>query len=408
MPYTVNKTNPAASPNQYIVQDSILNTQTDLSFVGKGYAGYGEVIAENFLNLLENFSNTTAPTKPIKGQLWYDESSNRLKVYTGTSFQPSSGVSYTSVTPIGLIPGDLWIDSNTQQLYFNNGVNNVLVGPPATSEDGAQNGFIFETIADATDVNQNITSWYNDGSRIAIISEDSFTPKIGIIGFANITKGITLSTAIAGLKFAGTATDADKLGGISATDFLKADIDETTTGTFSVVNDSGITVGIDSDLKLQVDGSGAVIQSFVTDGDITFKVNDGGIPGVSVMTIDGSTSRVGIGTINPTTKLDVVGTVNATALTATEITGALHSSAITILTNGYIAFEGSTNDDYETVLSVDNPTADRTITLPNRSGTVITTGDTGTVTSSMLASTVTLQILNSSGTVLKTIYGAGV
>ena len=196
MPYTVNKTNPAASPNQYIVQDSILNTQTDLSFVGKGYAGYGEVIAENFLNLLENFSNTTAPTKPIKGQLWYDESSNRLKVYTGTSFQPSSGVSYTSVTPIGLIPGDLWIDSNTQQLYFNNGVNNVLVGPPATSEDGAQNGFIFETIADATDVNQNITSWYNDGSRIAIISEDSFTPKIGIIGFANITKGITLSSIV--------------------------------------------------------------------------------------------------------------------------------------------------------------------------------------------------------------------
>jgi len=278
MPYTVNKTNPAASPNQYIVQDSILNTQTDLSFVGKGYAGYGEVIAENFLNLLENFSNTTAPTKPIKGQLWYDESSNRLKVYTGTSFQPSSGVSYTSVTPGGLIAGDLWIDSNTQQLYFNNGANNVLVGPPATSEDGAQNGFIFETIADATDVNQNITSWYNDGSRIAIISEDSFTPKIGIIGFTNITKGITLSTAIAGLKFAGTATDADKLGGISATDFLKADIDETTTGTFSVVNDSGITVGIDSDLKLQVDGSGAVIQNFVTDGDITFKVNDGGIP----------------------------------------------------------------------------------------------------------------------------------
>ena len=57
MSYTVNKTNSAASPNQYTVQDGVVNTQTDLSFIGKGYAGYGEVIAENFLHLMENFAN---------------------------------------------------------------------------------------------------------------------------------------------------------------------------------------------------------------------------------------------------------------------------------------------------------------------------------------------------------------
>ena len=71
MAYTVNKTNGAASVSQYIVQDSVLNSETDLKFVGKGYSGYGESIAENFLHLLENFSNTSAPSKPIKGQLWY-------------------------------------------------------------------------------------------------------------------------------------------------------------------------------------------------------------------------------------------------------------------------------------------------------------------------------------------------
>jgi hypothetical protein len=53
MAYTVNKTNSAASPNQYTVQDGVVNTQTDLSFVGKGYAGYGEVIAENFGTTLQ-------------------------------------------------------------------------------------------------------------------------------------------------------------------------------------------------------------------------------------------------------------------------------------------------------------------------------------------------------------------
>ena len=89
MPYTVNKTNSSASPNSYTVQDSILNSDTDLKFVGKGYTGYGESIAENFLHLLESFSNTTAPTKPIEGQLWWDETNSRLKVHNGTTFVPA-------------------------------------------------------------------------------------------------------------------------------------------------------------------------------------------------------------------------------------------------------------------------------------------------------------------------------
>jgi len=52
-----------------------------------------------------------------------------------------------------------------------------------------------------------------------------------------------------------------------------------------------------------------------------------------------------------------------------------------------IIFEGATADAYETTLTVVDPTADRTITLPNVTGTVITSGDTGTVTATMLANT---------------------
>jgi hypothetical protein len=134
-------------------------------------------------------------------------------------------------------------------------------------------------------------------------------------------------------------------------------------------------------------------------------VNDGGVV-TTVMTMDGATSRIGIGTSSPTTKLDVVGTINATAFTG-PITGTINSSEINVLSSGSIVFEGANDDAYETTLAVADPTADRTITLPNRSGTVITSGDSGTVTAAMLASTVTLQILDSAGTVLKTIYGAG-
>jgi hypothetical protein len=54
-------------------------------------------------------------------------------------------------------------------------------------------------------------------------------------------------------------------------------------------------------------------------------------------------------------------------------------------TTGSLTFEGSTANGFETTLAVTDPTADRTITLPNVSGTVVTTGDTGSVTSTMIA-----------------------
>jgi hypothetical protein len=321
MPYTVNKKNSSASPSSYTVQDGVVNTQTDLSLIGKGYAGYGETIAENFLHLLENFANTAAPTKPIIGQLYYDSTNNRLKVYNGSAFTPAGGnLPYESAAPSTLVQGDVWVDSDTKQLYFYDGSASILVGPPSST--GTNQGFIYDSILDSTDATRNIAKWYNDGTLVAIVSDETaFTPKTTITGFATVKKGITLTTADTDTKFQGTATDSDSLGGVTAANYLLSNANDTTTGTLGIVTDSGMTVGADNDFSVTVDASGAIISNTISNTDITFKVNDGGTT-TTVMSINGSESRVGIGTTTPTTKLDVSGTVNATAFTG-PLTGAV-------------------------------------------------------------------------------------
>ena len=96
-------------------------------------------------------------------------------------------------------------------------------------------------------------------------------------------------------------------------------------------------------------------------------------------------------------------------------------------TEAGIVYEGTTADNFETIIVAADPTADRTITIPNETGTIITTGSSAAVTGTMigldtvaeanmandaigqdqLKSVVTLQILDSGGTVVKTMFGAG-
>ena len=84
MPYTIDYSDPGKSP--IVVNDGTADTSTSLTLIGKNYTRFGEILNENQLQLLENFANGTAPSNPTEGQLWYDNSTNRLMLYDGSWF----------------------------------------------------------------------------------------------------------------------------------------------------------------------------------------------------------------------------------------------------------------------------------------------------------------------------------
>lgn len=78
MPYTINKSNGDALVT---LADGTTDSTYSVTFVGKNYSNYGVEHNENFLHLMENFSNSTQPSTPVTGQLWWDSALKSLKIY---------------------------------------------------------------------------------------------------------------------------------------------------------------------------------------------------------------------------------------------------------------------------------------------------------------------------------------
>jgi hypothetical protein len=137
------------------VEDGTIDSTTDLRFVGKNYAGYGEVQNENFLHLLENFANTTQPPKSVLGQIWYDSANKRLKFYNGSQFKVAGGAEVSITAPSGLAVGEFWWDSTAKQLYTYDGTQFILVGPEASPDLGTSS-VVAQVVKD--DLNNNHTA----------------------------------------------------------------------------------------------------------------------------------------------------------------------------------------------------------------------------------------------------------
>ena len=291
MAYTINLTDGTIFA---VIADGTINTDSSLTLVGKNYAGYGEFLDENFIKLLESGANTTAPGDPLTGQLWWDKTNNVLKVYNGTTFKSISGARSSSSTPTSNVTGDLWWDTTNSQLKVYNGSDFTTIGPAFTAGEGTS-GAIVTTITDSSPgADHVVIQMYVNNTICGIWSKDAtFTPAVAISGFATIGPGLNLSTTVSNAVFKGTATDAQLLDGLDSTAFMRSNTNTSTTGTLSVLNDSGLNVGADSDGRLSVTGSDFYIRNQTQDGDIFIQVNDGGST-TTVMQVDGASSTVGV------------------------------------------------------------------------------------------------------------------
>lgn len=190
--YVINKTDGTILTE--IVDGTIDQISTDLTLLGKNSSSYGEYWNENFLHLLENFANNITPLHPIVGQLWYDTSDNRLKIYDGTGFKVTSSAIVAASAPSTMTQGDLWVNTKTQQLYFNDGVSNVLAGPIYTTEQGLS-GFQVTEIIDSNGKPHTVVKMFVADMLLGIFSKEAFTPDPNTVieGFTRATTAVNIT-----------------------------------------------------------------------------------------------------------------------------------------------------------------------------------------------------------------------
>jgi hypothetical protein len=273
MAYTINLTDGNVFAT---IADGTVNTSSSMILVGKNYAGYGEFLDENFIHLLENGANTTAPSSPLTGQLWWDKTNNLLKVYNGTIFKTISGATSSSTAPTSNVQGDLWYDTVNQQLKVWTGAAFIVVGPAFSSSQGIS-GAIPETIAAAAGGNVFVTSLYVNDTRVAIVSKaEAFAPAAPInTDFPTINNGITLWNS-ASAVFGGSATNAQLLDNLDSTDFMRATANTATTGRLQVNNNDGLFVGTGNATVISATGNDGVIRSNISTGNLIIQANVGG------------------------------------------------------------------------------------------------------------------------------------
>jgi len=204
MSYSLTLTNGSAlkdpSGNPVVLTSGFNTTATSISLIGPNAPSYGLFVNENYIKMLENFSNDAAPNNPLKGQLWFDSSAGNvvLKNYNGTAWKPLSSSINSSSAPSNPRTGDYWWNTSTSLLSVYSGSTWIVIGP-ANPPGVAVTAYTVNNTYDNTSVIRVVANLMVNNKLTGVISSESssFVPQTTITGIPTVYPGLNLASGLA-------------------------------------------------------------------------------------------------------------------------------------------------------------------------------------------------------------------
>jgi hypothetical protein len=372
MAYTINK---FSGEPLIVLDDGTIDTSTSLGLVGRNYVGYGETQNENFVFLLENFANDAPPSRPLKGQMWFNTNDNLAYVYDGASWAVIGSAVLSDDPPEVPNPGALWLRTPVNTLNIWTGAAWAFIGPEAVPGFGVTR-CRSTSLEDSEGNDRPVILLEINNIVIAVCTSVAFTINTtsSITGISNsLVAGINLSSTVKiNGNITGNAGSADRLSSVRLINNVAFD------------GQQNITVKASTTNRL-IKGSYLTGSNFDGSEEVTLDVDATSANVIGKVVARNSSGGFAAGTITADLVGNVTGDVSSTGTSSFNIITANQFVGATLTGNAFSASQLATA---------------RKINGVNFDGTndITVTAAAGTLTGNTLNSTVLLSSLTSVGT----------